>query len=106
MPEFMYTIQPTRPAMLMESTPEEDAIVMQHFAYLKMHTLAGTVVMAGRTLNTDDSAFGIVIFMAEDPAAAEAFMQNDPAVQGGVMQATLFPYRVALLSGDYPPTTA
>lgn len=60
--KFLYRIQPTRPAMLLESTAEEQAVVGKHFAYLKDLTRRGVVVLAGRTLNSDPSSFGIVIF--------------------------------------------
>lgn len=95
---YLYRIQPTRPAMLTEgSTPQESEIVGQHFAYLQKLTQQGTVLLAGRTLNTDVSSFGIVIFRAETEAEAQGIMQDDPAVAQGVMRAELFPYRVALL---------
>ena len=96
--QFLYRIQPTRPAMLTEGpTPEEDAIVGQHFAYLQGLMAQGTLMLAGRTLNTDPSSFGIVIFFAGSEAEARAIMENDPAVRQGVMRAELFPYRIALL---------
>lgn len=102
MSEFLYKIQPTRTAMLVESTPEEDRIVGEHFAWLKGHVESGTVLLAGRTLNTDDSSFGIVIFRAESEAAARRLAAGDPAVRQGVMRSELYPYRVALLSDTYP----
>jgi uncharacterized protein YciI len=55
------------------------------------------VILAGRTLNADESSFGIVIFRAASGEEAQAVMKADPAVQQGVMQAELFPYRVALM---------
>ncbi len=97
MPQYLYKIQPSRLAMLIESTPEEDAIVSEHFNYLKTLLAQGVLTLAGRTLNTDDTSFGIAIFEADDDDAARAIMLNDPAVQKGVMQAELFPYRIALL---------
>ena len=33
--QYLYRIQPTRDGFLIESTPEEDAIVSAHFHYLK-----------------------------------------------------------------------
>ena len=38
-----------------------------------------------------------MIFRAESEKAGRAMMNNDPAVQKGVMRATLFPFRVALM---------
>ncbi len=95
--QFLYKIQPTRIAMLSEGPTEQEAtIVGQHFAYLKGLTAQGTVLLAGRTLNTDERSFGIVVFQAESDAAAQAIVDGDPAVKQGVMNAELFPYRIAL----------
>jgi uncharacterized protein YciI len=98
--QYLYTIQPTRAEMLSEgTTPEEAQIVGQHFAYLKALTDQGIVILAGRTLNTDESSFGIVIFNAASEEAAREVMHNDPAVRQGVMRAKLYPYRVAMMAG-------
>ena len=95
--QYLYTIHPTRPKMLTDGpTPEESKVVAEHFAYLEKLTEEGTVILAGRTLNTDESSFGIVIFEASSEADAQVLMNSDPAVQKGVMQARLYPYRVAL----------
>ncbi len=97
--QYLYTIQPTRAAMLSEgTTPEEAQIVGQHFAYLKALTDQGIVILAGRTLNTDESSFGIVIFNAASEEAAREVMLDDPAVRQGVMRAKLYPYRVAMMA--------
>ena len=57
---------------------------------------AGRVILAGRTTEPGDKTFGLVIFEAADDAAAQQFMESDPAVVAGVMTATLHPYAVAL----------
>jgi uncharacterized protein YciI len=99
MTQYLYRIQPTRSDMLSNgSTPEEQAIVGQHFAYLQRLMGEGVVILAGRTLNTDETSFGIVIFNAESEEAAQQLVANDPAVKQGVMRAMLFPYRVALIA--------
>lgn len=54
--------------------------------------------MAGRTLNEDESQFGIVIFEDDSEQSAKQFMDEDPAISEGMMEGTLFPYRVALMS--------
>ena len=96
MPRYLYRITPTRPEMLLQSTSEEDRVVANHFAYLQEHADAGTVLLAGRTQTADAASFGIIIFEAPDDVDAEAFVAADPAVQGRVMHAELFPYRVAI----------
>ncbi len=96
--EFLYKIQPTRLEMLTEGPTAEEAVILsQHFAYLKRLTEEGSVVLAGRTLNTDEKSFGIVIFKANSEEAALHLMHNDPAVKHGVMRAELYPYRIALM---------
>jgi uncharacterized protein YciI len=99
--EYLYLIQPTRVEMLSAGpTPQEADIVSQHFSYLEALTKRGVVLLAGRTHNTDERSFGIVIFKAESEEAARAIMNNDPTVQAGVMRARLFPYRIALMAKD------
>lgn len=99
MAQYLYRIQPTRPAMLSEgATPREEEIISQHFGYLEGLTRQRVVILAGRTLNTDETSFGIVIFEAESETAAQAIVNNDPAVKLGVFRAELFPYRIALMA--------
>jgi uncharacterized protein YciI len=96
--EYLYKIQPTRAAMLEEgSTPQEGAAVSQHFDYLSGLVDEGIVVLAGRTLTTDERSFGIVIFRAASDDDARRIVENDPAVKAGVMRAELYPYRIALM---------
>ena len=96
--QFLYRIRPTRPAMLIEGpTPDEGDVIGRHFTYLRDLTDRGIVVLAGRTLNTDPTSHGIVIFFADSEDAARGIMKSDPAVREGVMSAELFPYRIALL---------
>jgi uncharacterized protein YciI len=95
--EFLYTIKPIRAALLSEEpTDNEAATIKEHFDYLQSLATRGVVILAGRTLNTDQSSFGIVILRARDEATAQAIMEDDPAVKQRIMQATLYPYRVAL----------
>jgi uncharacterized protein YciI len=103
MQQYLYRIRATRLAMLTDGpTERETEIVAAHFAYLQDLVAAGTVLMAGRTTNSDERAFGIAVFVAESEAKANAIVQGDPAVKHGVMQAELFPYRIALWSPQGP----
>jgi uncharacterized protein YciI len=99
-PQFLYVIRPARLAMLTEgSTDQEAAIIADHFEYLRMLTERNVVILAGRTLTSDETSFGIVILRAQDESTARGIMENDPAVKERVMHAVLYPYRVALLGG-------
>jgi uncharacterized protein YciI len=103
MPQFIYRLQPARPAMLAEGpTERETLIVDEHFDHLKKLTAAGQVLLAGRTLTVDEGAFGIVVFEAESEAAARKLVAGDPAVRHGVMSAEHWPFRVALWSAKGP----
>jgi uncharacterized protein len=96
-PQFLYRLQVTRLEMLRGGpTPEEARVVGAHLNYLKKLAEEGVVVLAGRTQTNDETTFGIVILNAAGEAAARAVMENDPAVKGSVMHATLFPFRVAV----------
>jgi uncharacterized protein YciI len=96
--QFLYVLK-LREDLLEDAnwTTNDNKIVEQHFLRLQSDTLAGKVILAGRTLNEDPTSFGIVIFEADSEKAAQEYMDSDPAVQEGVMSSTLFPYRVALL---------
>jgi len=95
--QYIYRIQPVRDRMLADGpTDEESNIVSEHYDYLKELAGAGIVMLAGRTLNTDVSSFGIVVLLADSETKAREIMENDPAVKGKVMRAELFPFRIAL----------
>jgi uncharacterized protein len=97
MAEFLYRVQPTRTNMLANGpTPAEEEVVGRHFAYLQGLAEKGVVKLAGRTLTTNECAFGIVIFHADTLKQAQQLVADDPAVKEGVMKAELFPFRVAL----------
>ena len=99
MPQYLYQIYPTRPAMLTEGpTDEEKSVMSQHFAYVSRLLEEGIVILAGRTQNPDESSFGIVIYNAENDGQAHELMNNDPSVMHGVTRGICFPYRVALIS--------
>jgi len=49
-------------------------------------------------LNTDPTSFGFVLLTADTDEEASRIVDEDPAVQAGIFQATLFPYRIALVS--------
>ena len=74
----------------------ENAVLTHHFERLVQAAKSGQVILAGRTMESLDKTFGLVIFEADSEAAAREFMQSDPAVVAGLMNATLHPYAVAL----------
>jgi uncharacterized protein len=94
MPEYIYLIHPFRNGFFEQQTPEEEAVMEAHFEYLKKGVGKGNVLLAGPCL---DKTFGLVVFRAENEAAAETFMHNDPSVKANVMMAELHPMHISLL---------
>lgn len=78
-------------------TEKDNQIVEEHFNYLKDRLNHKQLILAGRTLNMDNTKFGIVIIEVETDEIAESIMLNDPAIKNGIMIGHLYPYRVALL---------
>lgn len=98
MNEYLYRIQPVRPAMLTQGPNQaEQEATAEHFYYLTSLLERGILIMAGRTQNDDYSSFGIVVFRAASDEEARDIVESDPAVQKRVMRAELFPYRIALM---------
>ena len=96
--QFLYKIQPVRPELLTTGpTSDEKEIIAQHFTYVKTLEERGVVILAGRTLNTDSTSFGIVIFNSESTEAADQIVHEDPAVKNNVFRGEVFPYRIALI---------
>ena len=95
MNEFIYVVKPNRPAMLVDGPNAEEARALeQHLDYLNGLLAEEQAILFGRTQTHDIHTFGIVIFEAQDEAAATAIMHADPAVRAGVMTARLFPYKI------------
>jgi uncharacterized protein YciI len=96
-PQFVYVLR-VAPHLQDESkwSDKDKAATSRHFQRLKKAAEDGKVILAGRTTEGLDKTFGLVVFEADNEAAAKAFMEADPAVAAGVMTATLHPYAVAL----------
>jgi uncharacterized protein YciI len=77
-------------------TKEDNAVLERHFVRFQQAAKSGQLILAGRTSETGAKTFGIAIFEAPDEDAARKFMQEDPAVAGGLMTAELHPFAVAL----------
>ena len=82
------------------STETESRTVNEHFSYLKDLMEKGVVILAGRTLNTEYSGFGIVLFNAESMESARRIMLDDPAVKNHVFRGEVYPYSISLLKAE------
>lgn len=99
---FMYTLRPTRLAMLTEGqTDAEKALTARHWAYSQELLAKGIVIFAGRTLVTNEDCFATVVIRAKSEAEARAIMEGDPGVKGELFSARLLPYQPVLM-GVWP----
>ncbi len=97
MPNWLYRVQPLRDDMLSAGpTEEEQALVAEHFEYLKTLHKQGVVQLAGRTQTEDSASFGIVLFRAESKEEALRVMREDPAVKGRVSRGEVFEFGMAI----------
>src|SRR4030095_2269462 len=76
-------------------TQQDNEVLRRHFVRFQDAIETGQLILAGRTSEPGDKTFGIAIFQAKDEAAARKFMEEDPAVAGGLMTAELHPFSVA-----------
>lgn len=93
--EFLIIKKP-RKNFIETMTAEESEIMSAHFLYLKQKLSEGKLILAGPVTNGD---FGVSILEVESEEEARDIMNNDPAVIAGIMNPTLYPYRVSLLRG-------
>ena len=98
MKQYVYVLKLVSRLQKEENWTEIDyKIIKKHFERLKNATEKGKVIMAGKTENEDETGFGIVLFLAENEQQATQFMEDDPAIQEGIMSASLFPFHLALM---------
>jgi uncharacterized protein len=95
--QFIYVLRLVRRLHADANWTEEDKKALQrHFVRFQEAIKTGQLILAGRTSESGDKTFGIAIFQAKEEAAARKFMEEDPAVAGGLMTAELHPFTVAL----------
>jgi hypothetical protein len=92
MSTWLYQISPARAGMPDAPTPEEEALVGAHFAYLSAAHAQGTVTWVARTLTTPH--LGLATVEAGDEVAAQAFLTGDPAVAAGAFVGRIQPLSV------------
>jgi uncharacterized protein YciI len=97
--QFIYVLK-LIPRLLKEEnwTERDNQIVGRHFKRLQQLQKDGRLILAGRTLTTDESGMGIVILQVDTEAEARDLMESDDAVKEKIMTARLYPFSVALLT--------
>jgi uncharacterized protein YciI len=94
--EWLCIIRPPRETFMDDASPEEQAVMGDHFAYLKSLLQAGKLILAGPSL---DPPFGIIVLEAETEEEARRLVEADPSVAAGIQTPELHPFRASLLRG-------
>jgi uncharacterized protein YciI len=95
---FVGMIRPIRAGFVDDPTPDEERMMGVHFQYLKDAMADGKLLMAGPCIAGADT-FGLIVLRMESEDEAQAFLDADPSVVGGVQTARLFPFHLALWAG-------
>ncbi len=89
----------TRPGWPDDMTGEEEAVMGEHFRYLRALTAQGKVLMAGPVFGQ----FGLIVLRTSDKAAARSILENDPSVVAGLHTFELHEMKVSLLAESMRP---
>lgn len=97
MSEWIYFIHPPRDDFAATMTDAEKEAWERHWVRLQHEFAEGRVILVGPTLGRVNT--GICVFEADDEAAAQAFMDADPAIAEGFARGELRGFRVSLSRG-------
>jgi uncharacterized protein YciI len=85
MKSWLIRIIPPRPTFDKDSTPAEDALMDQHFAYWKDLNDKGICIFGGPVLDPK-GAYGIIVVRATTKDEASALAAGDPSVKAGLIK--------------------
>ena len=97
MAEWILFLHAPRERFAETMSDEEARIMGAHFERLERLYADGTMVLVGPTLGEINT--GIAVFEAPDEEAAQRIVDEDPAVESGMMRGELRPYKISLLRG-------
>lgn len=84
-----------REAFPNDASEDEIEQVAAHFDHLNRALNDGRLLFAGRT--TGEKPYGLIMLRAKSIDEAQKFVRDDPAIQGGVFEADLQGFRIALM---------
>jgi uncharacterized protein YciI len=93
---FFVKLLGTREGWPESMTEQEQAIMSEHFLYLKSLTEEGKVLMAGPVF---EPVFGLVILEVDSEQEALDIMKHEPSVRDGAHTYTMHEMKVSLLVG-------
>lgn len=95
--EYISLIRPKRPDFLATMTPEEQAVMEQHRAYVKDMIAQGTILLEG---GDDDGALMVLIYRVFSASEARRLFYSDPAVIAGIGYPELYPLTIGHLTAN------
>ncbi len=94
---YISTMRPKRPDFLASMTPEERAVMEQHFVYVRRLFDQGKLLLGGAAT---DGAIGVLVLRVDSAEEAQRVFDDDPAVRSGIGHSDLHPFRVGLFFGQ------
>lgn len=91
--DYISMMRPKRPDFLTSMTPEERAVMEQHFAYVRRLFDQGKLLLGGAAT---DGAIGILVLRVGSAEEAQRIFDDDPAVKAGIGDSELHPFHVGL----------
>lgn len=101
MKSWLIRIIPPRPTFDKDSTPAEDALMEQHFAYWKGLNDKGVCIFGGPVLDPK-GVYGIIVVRAATEEEASALAAGDPSVKGGLNKNDVAEMKVAFVPVHHP----
>lgn len=96
MKSWLIRIIPPRPTFDKDSTPAEDALMEQYFAYWKDLNEKGVCIFGGPVLDPK-GMYGIIVVRATDEDGARALGDGDPSVKAGLIKIDVAEMKVAFV---------
>ena len=92
--KFLARLIPPRPTFPHDASPEEIALMQEHFAYSQRQFDAGRVLAFGPVF-AETGTYGVAIMDVDDVTEVHDFMSNDPSVLAGMNTYDVSPMRLA-----------
>ncbi len=94
MQQFICVLEPCRPDLPENLTPEESGAIEAHFKYYQKLLDKGSLVIAGRT--HEPPYMGVLIFSAPTKEDAISIVAQDPAINRNILKARVQVFQTAL----------
>ncbi|SRR6266496_1774179 len=99
--QFALLMKATSPEFFKKTQePDGKRLVDKHFKRLQALTQQGVCIFSGHSLNTDETAFGIIVVRVDSESVARKIIDDDDLVKAGLVQGTVLPFQVVTSEKD------